>query len=239
MDKEKNFTKDAIESTWGGKEYCDERLSRKWGRIFKMQSLIVIIVMMSMIRGIRWYLWSAPYPQENRVPSRTRYYVMPSTYSSMWLTGSAVLGPISGSIYTLGEVNGGESFLRKIDQNDQQVWIKMYTSNPAEVTLSITNNESILFYTENSNFPLLLINATTGGLFKSYINTSIKSDPLFTSIVVTSDNSAIYFNQASSNCAFWRFPFSTYTATCFTFTGWSKQLNSYKKLYFLLIYNFS
>ena len=202
-------------------EWHSKVMSHK--NIFNLSyKMILPLLLAVMIQVSHWYLCSAPYPQEYRVPSRTRYLVTPATYSSMWLIGSAALGMISDSIYTLGEVNSGTSFLRKIDKNDQELWIKMYNINPAEATLSIARDESFLLYTQNSHFPLILLDTNTGNLLKSYDNASILWDVRFTIIVVASDNSGVYFNQVNSIASFWRFMFSTSTADWFRFTGWSK-----------------
>ena len=97
-----------------------------------------------------------------------RYKVV--SYTSLWFIGSAVLGPISQNMYLLGEVSNGSgnTILRKIDINDQELWSNVIINNPAEVTLGISKDEQYLFYTTNSVLSLIVMNTTTGKLIQWY-----------------------------------------------------------------------
>ena len=71
-------------------------------------------------------------------------------------------------MYFLGEVDSsnGKAILRKVDINDQDLWMSIVNNNPAEVTLGISQDEQYLFYTTNSELSLTIMNTTTGQLIK-------------------------------------------------------------------------
>ena len=110
-------------------------------------------------------------------------------------------------MYFLGEVKNGSgtTILRKVDINDQDLWMSIINNNPDEVTLGISQNEQYLFYTSNIQLSLTVVNTTTGQLIQWYTNNAITADPHSSSAFITSDNSAVYFNQVNNTAAFWKF----------------------------------
>lgn len=102
-------------------------------------------------------------------------------------------------MYSYGQVVSGadsDTFIRKVDVNQNQIWRKIINTNQAaRFSFDVSQNEAHLFFisAEPTFLEFIQVNAATGVPVRKLKSTAVNGHKEYSQLVVSQDNLVVYF----------------------------------------------